>query len=438
MRRNSAWGLMRELLAAVATIGDLATDEPDLRTRKHAMTLTAAALLLATLAWIAIGIVVENHLLVWSSVAFATILGAALVQFRASRRLNGAVQALLASGLAYVAVGHVALGGFVAGGGSLVWGLLAPVAAALFLDAGNSLRWFAAYAALVLGAIVVGPSAPELLPAGGSSPPPVALFAYNVLGPGLVVLALVRYVDGRRYASQQALHRVLTNVLPHHVADQLAAGERPSAEHHADATVVFVDVVNFTTFAARHSASEVVLLLNELFSAFDAAAARFGVQKIKTVGDGYLCVAGLGWARTDHARHAVQAALAMREQVRLRKRLRERGVQLRIGVASGPVTAGIIGRELYAYDVWGHTVNLAARLQTTALPGEIHVSASTALAVPEMRFTPGRAVTLKGLRHLATYTLAAGDDPTAVPSRSPARSLPAAPGTALRSTAAAT
>jgi class 3 adenylate cyclase len=168
--------------------------------------------------------------------------------------------------------------------------------------------------------------------------------------------------------------RLLLNILPGAIADRLKKGEQRIADGFAKVTVLFADVVNFTAFSVHTPAVELVSLLNDLFSRFDAATQRLGVEKIKTIGDCYMAVCGLPEPRPDHARAAADLALELLRVIEEFNRQRGTSLQIRIGLNSGPVVAGVIGSTKFIYDLWGDTVNLASRMESTGVPGAIHVT----------------------------------------------------------------
>jgi adenylate cyclase len=176
----------------------------------------------------------------------------------------------------------------------------------------------------------------------------------------------------RALAASQAL---LAKMLPDFVIERLTAEpEQPITDSFADASVLFADISGFVGIAKRLGNERTVALLNRLTRAFDALAVRHGVEKVKTIGDGYMAVAGVPHLQADHCERLARLALDMREAaIRIS---RETGVEIKlhIGIASGPVTAGVIGVDRIAYDVWGHTVNLASRLQGAAAADEILIS----------------------------------------------------------------
>lgn len=211
---------------------------------------------------------------------------------------------------------------------------------------------------------------------------------------------LERKVEERTVALAEAHRRartLLLNVLPAGVAERLQAGEERIAERFDDVTVLFADLVGFTELCSSRPPEEVVRLLERMFGAFDRLTEAAGVEKIKTVGDAYMVVAGLPEARPDHAEVMAQVALQMLDEAeRMEAELGQR-VELRIGMHTGPVVAGILGTRKFAYDLWGDTVNLASRLESYGLPGRIQVEQSTAARLPGFRFTDRGRVELKGL-----------------------------------------
>jgi class 3 adenylate cyclase len=200
--------------------------------------------------------------------------------------------------------------------------------------------------------------------------------------------------------------RLLLNILPAPVAARLKAGEDPIADSAPEVTIVFADLVDFTSLSASISAEETVQRLGELFSLFDAEARRLGIEKIKTIGDAYMVAAGLPEPRSDHAEVAAEFALAIREAVAALNRRRGYDLSLRIGMHSGPVVAGVIGQHRFAYDVWGDTVNTASRMESHGLAGEVQVSEATYDRLAgRYELEPRGTVEVKGKGAMTTYLL---------------------------------
>ena len=197
-------------------------------------------------------------------------------------------------------------------------------------------------------------------------------------------------------------HALLLNVLPEPIIERLDRGEQLIADRYEDVAVVFSDLVGFTEISSRLEVSALVSSLNGLFSAFDAACAELGVEKIKTIGDAYMAAAGLPGTSPDPVRAAADLALAMQAAVR------DAGDpwQVRIGIHTGPVVAGVIGTSKFVYDLWGDAVNTASRLESTAPSGGIQVSAAVARALGDAYdLEPRGAVELKGKGSTETFLL---------------------------------
>lgn len=216
-----------------------------------------------------------------------------------------------------------------------------------------------------------------------------AFFVLNLLGPAATAYALLQYFVRAREAALADLarehralgrerarsERLLLNVLPGPIAERLKASESVIADLRPEVTVLFADLVGFTPLADRLPASKVVSLLDGVFGRWDALAAARGVEKIKTIGDAYMPAAGIPLPREDHAEAIAELALAMGPELARSASEAEIPLELRIGIDSGPVVAGVIGRAKFSYDLWGDTVNTASRMEASAEPGTIQVTA---------------------------------------------------------------
>ena len=204
---------------------------------------------------------------------------------------------------------------------------------------------------------------------------------------------LLDRIRGELDIERRRSHDLLLNVLPQAIIDRLGAGEGLIADRHEDVAVIFSDFVGFTEISSRLPVATVVSALNEMFSAFDASCEALGVEKIKTIGDAYMAAAGLPGSAGDHVRAAADLALAMRAAVATAGEPWE----VRIGIHRGPVVAGVIGTSKFVYDLWGDAVNVASRLETTAPPGRIQVSAAIASGLGDaFELEPRGPIELKG------------------------------------------
>ena len=199
---------------------------------------------------------------------------------------------------------------------------------------------------------------------------------------------------------------LLLNILPKSIIPRMHRGETPIADRFHDVTILFSDIVGFTGMSMRRSASDVVALLNAIFSAIDRLALEHGIEKIKTIGDAYMAVAGLPEPRDDHPQAIARLALAMRKAVSDISQHYGEDLKIRIGFHSGNVVAGVIGMHKFAYDVWGDTVNTASAMESCGIPDEIQVSQATFMRLSEhFVFERRGTIELKANQQMETYLL---------------------------------
>jgi class 3 adenylate cyclase len=199
---------------------------------------------------------------------------------------------------------------------------------------------------------------------------------------------------------------LLLNSLPDPIAERMKQGEVNIADHHPDVSVLVADLVGFTTLAAHIGPDQVVYLLNEIFSGFDLLALEHGLEKIKTIGDAYMVAGGIPLARADHAEAIANLALDLMADIEKFNSSYNTSIHLRIGISTGSVVAGVIGRWKFAYDLWGDTVNLACRLESLGEAGTILVSDLTYQRLKDkFRFDGSRSVEIKGRPAEVVHTL---------------------------------
>jgi class 3 adenylate cyclase len=208
------------------------------------------------------------------------------------------------------------------------------------------------------------------------------------------------------HTEKERSEALLLNILPRTIVERIRRGETVIADRVAEATILFSDLVDFTSLAARFSPEETVALLADIFCRFDGLAAQYGLEKIKTTGDGYMLAGGLPEARSDHAVAVAEIALAMLDAVESAGQTVGERLQLRIGLNTGALIAGVLGTHKFVYDVWGDAVNTAKRMESYGLPGRIHVSAATRCALGDaFRFEPRGPLEIKGKGSMETYFL---------------------------------
>lgn len=207
-------------------------------------------------------------------------------------------------------------------------------------------------------------------------------------------------------AEQRQSERLLLNILPEAVARQLKKQHRTIAEHFPEVTVLFADIVGFTQMSANIPPDEMVDLLNTIFSAFDHLAERHGLEKIKTIGDAYMVVGGLPLEQANHVAAIADMSLEMQAAIADFNRDRQQNFSIRVGIHTGPVVAGVIGLKKFIYDLWGDTVNIASRMESHGLPGQIQVTEAVyTLLKEEYDFESRGLVAIKGKGDMITYLL---------------------------------
>ena len=393
-------------LARVLDIGTEPAEDPDLRIRKRTAVATTLVLMAVAVVFGLVDLVLGPRTSVGLAVVQIAAFTTALLVFRRSHQLAPLIATLVVVGLAVLFLSVIASGGLSSAAANLIWVILVPLGAVMFLGARAAAPALGAVMFVVVLAVVIDPFV-----RGAPREPSMArvlLTAIDLVVPAALALGLVVFIDGERLRAKAESDALLLNVLPRSVADRLKRGERVIADHYDDVTVLFADVVEFTPFAAHETPARIVALLNEVFGSFDTLAERHGLEKIKTIGDAYMVVAGAPEPRADHAAVIVDMALAMHAVAGRTEPSPGRPLRLRIGIASGPVVAGVIGHRKFSYDVWGHAVNLASRMESTGIPGTIQVAASTwHLCGDRYPFTP-RDVEVKGMGTLRTYLLDPG------------------------------
>jgi adenylate cyclase len=403
--------LSDRVLARLARIGADPQDDDDTRAGKALLVLISVLILPISLLWAALYLAFGSPV-GWVPLVYFAVLLAALVVFSRTRDFGqflrvGQVAILLAPTLSMIP-----LGGFLDSGGVGLWGILAPLGALVFSDVRAAGRWFVAWVVVFLGSGIAG----EVL--GGVSPAVPEWFTSTMLalnitvGGAIVFTLLAMFADQRRNAlaalrvEQARAESLLLNILPQSIADRLKAEPQTIADQFSSASILFADVADFTPLSERLPPDEVVGVLDHLFSHFDALADRYGLEKIKTIGDCYMVASGVPSPRTDHARALALMALDMQAAMRSVDEVGHLGLELRVGINSGPVVAGVIGRKRFLYDLWGDAVNTASRMESHGTTGRIQITRATKeLLEDEFVCEPRGTIPIKGKGEMEAWYL---------------------------------
>ncbi len=307
-----------------------------------------------------------------------------------------------------------AIGDFVSSSGVMLWAVLAPIGALIFHGDRESLPWIFAY--LLFTAISGGLDYYLLADRHLKLPLQIVavFFVLNFAAISTIIYYLVRHFIREKAASQSALQmeqarseKLLLNILPAPIAERLKREERTIADGYADVTVLFADIVNFTQLSEEVSPNQIVALLNQVFSAFDNLAEKHGLEKIKTIGDAYMVAGGLApKSERDYVAETAGMAKEMHAAMSQFAPVGHEPLALRIGIATGPAVAGVIGSKKFIYDLWGDTVNIASRVQSEAVARTTLVDTTTYKRLyTRYRFAEPRRVALKGKGELSVYEL---------------------------------
>ena len=407
---TSLRALSEATLAWLAQLGADAVDDEDMRSRKALLVFVAVLILPISLVWgglyLALGTPAGVIALLYFAISVASIAVFARTRdFQLLLRIQ-----LLAITLAPT-LSMFPTGGFLASGAVGLWGILGPLGALVFGGVRAATRWYLVFVIAFLASGVAGEITGGLtrLPAWFSS----TMLALNVVVGGTVVFTLLALFAKQRQdalmalrSAQERAENLLLNILPKSIAEKLKAKPQTIAYQFSAASILFADVVDFTPRVEHLRPAEAVGLLDDLFGHFDALAEKYGLEKIKTIGDCYMVAAGVPMPRLDHARALALMALDMLEAMRSKDGVAHLDMELRVGINSGPVVAGVIGRKRFLYDLWGDAVNTASRMESHGTPGRIQITRSTyELLNDEFVCQRRGTVSIKGKGEMETWYL---------------------------------
>lgn len=369
-------------------------DSEELQLNKSLLMLATGLFTLTTILWVGIYALLGRQFSTTLPFAFQILLTGNMLFYIRTRNFDFFRISQLGLFLFLPFIAQWLAGNFITSSGVILWALLAPVGALLCIGINQSVGWFIAWVALtaISGAMDYYLADPLF------SPKPdiairisVVFFALNFIAVSSAIYFLLRYAIAEKRKIQKRLEetylqlqfeqeraeKLLLNILPGPVAERLKNSSQTIADGFADVTVMFADIVNFTQVAANLSPGQVFTMLNQIFSAFDELADKHGLEKIKTIGDAYMIAGGLNNNRPDYTEAIADMAIDMRDTLHENFNINAMHLEIRIGIGTGPIVAGVVGKKKFIYDLWGDTVNIASRITSEGMPGVIQCDATT-------------------------------------------------------------
>jgi guanylate cyclase len=364
-------------LSSLLDIGALPDDSEDLRLQKRMLMTVALLGLFVGFGWGTVYWILGETTAALIPGSYGVLTAVNILVYRRTKRYKVFRFTQMLFFLILPFALQLTLGGFVGASAVIIFGLFAPLGALVMQSRKVATRWMVAYISLLVASLIIQPA---MTNDNSLSETVVGvLFIANIFGVASFTFIVMNYFVGQREMMQAALQReqeksdnLLLNILPREVAADLKERGRTRATYYQSASVLFADQVGFTEFSGRTSPEDIVRTLNEIFTSFDEIVSRRDVEKIRTIGDAYMAAAGVPIEWDEHATAIVDAALDMQGFINTYD-----GIQFRIGVSSGPLVGGVVGTSKFQYDIWGDTVNVASRMESSGQPGRIQISDAT-------------------------------------------------------------
>lgn len=410
---------MRDQLTLTAVAARIEGSQED-KLRVHLLIFACAFMNFAVMFWLAIYWLMGQDYSTNVPLAYQAVSISSLIYYLKTRNFEAFRFIQLGLFLFAPFVMQWSVGSSITSSGVTIWALLSPVGAVVVAGWRESIPWFVAY--IILTALsgffdyflgVGNTGGLELKTIG-------VFFALNFVAMSSILYFLVRYfvletekikqqLDQQHILlleEQKKSENLLLNVLPVNIAKRLKNNNTLIADGHADVAVMFADISNFTQMTEQMEPKQMVGLLNTIFSWFDSMTDKYGLEKIKTIGDAYMVVGGLIRNRDDYVVNMVDMALEMQELISIHPELSKYNMGIHIGIATGPAVAGVLGSKRFIYDVWGDAVNVASRLSDEGKEGEILTDKTTYNRLRnQYTFAPPNMVELKGKGKVTVYNL---------------------------------
>lgn len=387
-------------------IGCLPEDSDQEKVTKEVFVVIVLGAAIAGVVWAVMYTALGKPLSGLIPLTISVAVAAVIARFVATKRLGLLPYPILGLGIVLPLSLQLSLGGYIHGSAVVMWAFMTPLFSLLLLrPAWETRSWLLLFLlALVVAAVLDSAVSHSVRPLPDAAT--LVLFGLNIAGIGSLTFLTLAYFRQQRDAAERRSERLLLNVLPEAIAVRLKRGEEPIADHHDEISVLFADLAGFTVRSAHETPTETVAVLNEVFSVFDELVRRYGLEKIRTIGDSYMVAAGAPIARPDHLHAICALALDQRREVARLNVNHGWDLSFRIGINCGPAVAGIVGREKFHYDLWGDTVNVASRMESHGLPDQIQVTEAVYERLKdEFVFERRGLIDVKGKGPTMTYLL---------------------------------
>jgi adenylate cyclase len=397
------------LLPKIQNVGSDPLDTEEERLKKQLFISALFLVMIATLIW---GIMYGAYQEIEASLisfGYFVITLASLFIIHRTRQIRFFLPLQLSLGLLLPFSHTLILGGIGASGAVILWSILSPLGAIIFYPRSIAAWWWLANFILIVSAVVL----PPYIRQENLLPPRLVdiFFITNIGGVSLIVFLTLNYFIAQKDEAYRLLRieqekgeNLLLNVLPKEIAAILKNGNRSIADNFEGASILFADLVGFTPMTAKMAPIEMVNLLNEIFSRFDELVDKYDLEKIRTIGDSYMVASGVPRVRPDHAHAIVSMALEMRDYIYTLPPVDGKRIEFRIGINSGPVVGGVIGRKKFVYDLWGDAVNVASRMESHGLANQIQITQATYRIIQkDFLCTPRGKIEIKGRGEMETW-----------------------------------
>ena len=412
-----------DFVSSFRSAGISPDDSEELQLKKSLLMLATGLVCVMSMLWLFIYWQLGPQFSTTIPFAFQLLLAGNMVIYLKTRNFDLFRHTQLGLFLFMPFVAQWSIGNFITASGVSLWGLLAPVGAILFCGVRESIAWFAAYIFLTaLSGFFDYYLADSVMSATKSVSirTSVFFFVLNFIAVSTIVYLLLRFSTLEKekaalrldeahrllQAEQERSEKLLLNILPGSIAERLKNSSQTIADGFADVTVMFADIVNFTRVAEGLTPQQVFAMLNRIFSSFDELAEKYGMEKIKTIGDAYMVAGGLNGDSAEYSDAIADMALDMRDLLHRDFNVNQMHLEVRIGIGTGPVVAGVVGKKKFIYDLWGDTVNIASRITSEGVPGMIQVDEVTYRRLSgRYDFHDPQTIYLKGKGNMVVYRL---------------------------------